>query len=226
MLIDNLALIYARDYLSKYFRLYNWIFTINLWQRKNYYFYFQVLKLRLRKVKNFLGLHNSKSQIQNSHRGLSDTRVHLHLYFRVESLSLRMSQARMLEWVAISFSRGSSWLRNWTHVSCTGRRILHHWATREGLSTRSNAQKMLTFRGVCVSTVTYTPIWLCAAAAAKSLQSCPTLCDPIDSSPLGSSVPGSLQARILEWVAISFSNAWKWKVKVKSFSRVWPSATP
>ena len=131
MLIDNLALIYARDYLSKYFRLYNWIFTINLWQRKNYYFYFQVLKLRLRKVKNFLGLHNSKSQIQNSHRGLSDTRVHLHLYFRVESLSLRMSQARMLEWVAISFSRGSSWLRNWTHVSCIGRRILHHWATRE-----------------------------------------------------------------------------------------------
>ena len=46
-----------------------------------------------------------------------------------------------------------------------------------------------------------------AAAAAKSLQSCPTLCDPIDGSPLGSSVPGSLQARILEWVAISFSNA-------------------
>ena len=58
------------------------------------------------------------------------------------------------------------------------------------------------------------------AAAAKSLQSCPTLCDPTDGSPLGSSVPGILQARILEWVAISFSNAWKWKVKVKSLSRV------
>ena len=58
-----------------------------------------------------------------------------------------------------------------------------------------------------------------AAAAAKLLQSCPTLCDPIDGSPLGSSVPGTLQARILEWVAISFSNAWKWKVKVKSLSR-------
>ena len=57
------------------------------------------------------------------------------------------------------------------------------------------------------------------AATAKSLQLCPTLCDPIDSSPLGSSVPGILQARILEWVAISFSNAWKWKVKVKSLSR-------
>ena len=68
--------------------------------------------------------------------------------------------------------------------------------------------------------------WLAAAAAAKLLQSCPTLCDPIDGSPPGSSVPGILQARILEWVAISFSNAWKWKVKVKSLSRVRLLATP
>ena len=58
------------------------------------------------------------------------------------------------------------------------------------------------------------------AAAAKSLQSCPTLCDPIDGSPPGSPVPGILQARTLEWVAISFSNAWKWEVKVKSLSHV------
>ena len=58
------------------------------------------------------------------------------------------------------------------------------------------------------------------AAAAKSLQSCPTLCDPRDGSPPGSTVPGILQAKTLEWVAISFSNAWKWKVKVKSLSRV------
>ena len=58
------------------------------------------------------------------------------------------------------------------------------------------------------------------AAAAASLQSCPTLFDPIDGSPPGSSVPGILQARTLEWVAISFSNAWKWKVKVNSLSRV------
>ena len=65
-----------------------------------------------------------------------------------------------------------------------------------------------------------------AAAAAKSLQSCPTLCDPIDSSPPGSPVPGILQVRTLEWVAISFSNAWKWKVKVKSLSRVRFLATP
>ena len=59
-----------------------------------------------------------------------------------------------------------------------------------------------------------------AAATAKLLQSCPTLCDPIDCSPLSSPVPGILQARTLEWVANSFSNAWKWKVKVKSLSRV------
>ena len=65
-----------------------------------------------------------------------------------------------------------------------------------------------------------------APAAAKSLQSCPTLCDPIDGSPPGSPVPGILQTRTLEWVAISFSNAGKWKVKVKSLNHAWPSATP
>ena len=65
-----------------------------------------------------------------------------------------------------------------------------------------------------------------AAAAAKSLQSCLTLCNPIDVSPPGSPVPGILQARTLEWVAISFSNALKWKVKVKALSRVWLFATP
>ena len=65
-----------------------------------------------------------------------------------------------------------------------------------------------------------------AAAAAKSLQSCPTLCDPIDGSPPSSPDPGILQARTLEWVATSFSNVWKWKVKVKSHGRVWLWATP
>ena len=65
-----------------------------------------------------------------------------------------------------------------------------------------------------------------SAAAAKSLQSCPTLCDPIDGSPPDSPVPGILQAITLKWVAISFSNAWKWKVKVKSLSRVLLFATP
>ena len=69
-------------------------------------------------------------------------------------------------------------------------------------------------------------VYTAAAAAAKLLQSCPTLCDPRDGSPPSSPVPGILQARTLEWVAISSSNAWKWKVKVKSLSRVRLLATP
>ena len=76
------------------------------------------------------------------------------------------------------------------------------------------------------SSICFSPRGKGAAAAAKSLQSCPTLCDPIDGSPSGSPIPGILQARTLEWVAISFSNAWKWKVKVKSLSRVWLLETP
>ena len=83
----------------------------------------------------------------------------------------------------------------------------------------------------CSSYLTHSPWWVhtqaaAAAAAAKSLQSCPTLCNPIDGSPPGSPIPGILQARTLEWVAISFSSAWKWKVKVKSLSRVRLLATP
>jgi len=66
----------------------------------------------------------------------------------------------------------------------------------------------------------------CLATAAKSLHSCLTLCDPIDGSPPGSPVPAILQARTLGWVAISFSSAWKWKMKVKLLSRVWLCATP
>ena len=85
------------------------------------------------------------------------------------------------------------------------------------------------------STIFYPVMWSWAvtdrlknlpAAAAKSLQLCLTLCDSIDGSPTGSPVPGILQARTLEWVAISFSNAWKWKVKVKSLNRVRLLATP
>ena len=87
-----------------------------------------------------------------------------------------ISQARVLEWVAISCSRGSSPPSDETRVSCLA----------GGFFTTEPPGKH---------------------AAAKSLQSCPTLCDPIDSSPPGSPVPGILQARILEWVAISFSNA-------------------
>ena len=65
-----------------------------------------------------------------------------------------------------------------------------------------------------------------AAAALKSLQSCPTLCNPIDGSPPSSPVPGILQARTLKWVTISFSNAWKWKVKVKLLSHIRLFTTP
>ena len=72
----------------------------------------------------------------------------------------------------------------------------------------------------------YMNSYICAAAAAKSLQLCPTLCDPIDGSPPGAPIPGILQARTLEWVAISFTNAWKWKVKVKLLSCVLLFATP
>ena len=74
--------------------------------------------------------------------------------------------------------------------------------------------------------VNRTTMFVAAAAAAKSLQSCPTLCDPIDGSPPGCPIPGILQARTLKWVAISFSNAWKWKVKEKSLSHVWLLVTP
>ena len=107
-------------------------------------------------------------------------------------------QAKILEWVAIPFSMVSSQPRDQTLLSYTGSRFFTIWATREAL---------------------YPP-------TAKSLQSCPTLCDPIDGSPPGFPVPGILQARTLEWLAISFSNAWKWKVKVKSLSCVWLFATP
>ena len=80
--------------------------------------------------------------------------------------------------------------------------------------------------GKSIFTILLFLFWGLAAAAAKSLQSCPTLCNPIDGSPPGSPVPGIPQARTLEWVAISFSNAWKWKVKVNLLSRVRPLASP
>ena len=93
----------------------------------------------------------------------------------------RSFQARILKWVAISFFRGSSWPRDQTHfskgVSCIGRHILYHWSMWEA--------HLLD-------------------AAAKSLQSCLTLSDPMDCSLPGSSVRGILQARILEWVVIPF----------------------
>jgi len=109
-------------------------------------------------------------------------------------------QARILEWVATSFSRGSS---------PPGIKPGSPAVQADSLPTASPGKPSKKI-----------------AATAKSLQSCPTLCDPIDGSPPGSPVPGILQARILEWVAIPFSNAWKWKVKVKLLSCAWLLATP
>ena len=121
---------------------------------------------------------------------------------------------RILDWVAMSSSRGSSQPRDQTQVFSIADWFFTVLATREALWHRGNPSLNI-----------YQYI-IAAATAAKSLQSCPTLCDPIDGSPPGSPVPGILQARTLEWVAISSSSAWKWKVKVKSLSRVRPSVTP
>ena len=90
---------------------------------------------------------------------------------------------------------------------------------------RGNIRKKYKFDFIKIKKYLLTRKWY-AAAAAKSLQLCPTLCNPIDGSPPGAPVPGILQARTLEWVAISFSNAWKWKVKVKSLSHIWLFTTP
>ena len=101
---------------------------------------------------------------------------------------------------------------------------LSHWNTREGppnMFLEEIHQIILSDHATPPSIP-----WETAAAAAKSIQSCPTLCDPIDGSPPGSTVPGILQARTLEWVAISFSKAWEWKVKVKSLSHVRLFLTP
>jgi len=102
---------------------------------------------------------------------------------------------------------------NW--ASCALARCLDH-----------SFQPFLFFSNIHILHSTFLSTHCPAAAAAKSLQLCPTLCDPIDGSPPGSPIPGILQARTLEWVAISFSNACKWKVKVKSLSRVWLLVTP
>ena len=104
-------------------------------------------------------------------------------------------QTRILEWIAFPFSRGSFQPRDQTQVSGIADRFFTRWATRE-------AQIYI--------------IHILIYATAKSLQSGSTLCDHIYGSPPGSPIPRILQ----EWVAISFSNAWKWKVKVKSLSRV------
>ena len=95
----------------------------------------------------------------------------------------------------------------------------------KGYNAKEDWKKFRTYIVILMSTrLTQNSTKSCSYA--KSLQSCLTLCNPIDGSPSGSPVPGILQARTLEWVAISFSNAWKWKVKVKLLSRVRLCATP
>ena len=155
-------------------------------------------------------------------------------------------QARIFEWAVMPFSRESSQPRDWIQVSCIVSEFFVIWATREAQISRNkkipNSEMWLLLReqkeNQCVmgwkqeaSTVLIlfyfsSWVWIYAAAAAKSLQLCPTQCNPRDGSPSGSPVPGILQARTLEQVAISFSNAWKWKVKVKSLSHVWLLVTP
>ena len=137
----------------------------------------------------------------------------------------------------------SSRIRDWTCVPWFGRWILYHWTTREVLTSVYVSKNS---REIASSATVMTFFMLNiggnseenqnkkrkrvkrkkTATAAKSLRSCPTLCDPIDGSPPASPVPGILQARTQEWVSNSFSNAWKWKVKVKSLSLLRLFATP
>ena len=120
---------------------------------------------------------------------------------------MEILQARILKWASMPSSRGIVPTQGSNPGLLHCRLIFYHLSHQHS----RHCSKIFT---------------AAAAAAAKSLQSCPTLCDPIDSSPPGSPVPGILQARTLEWVAISFSNAWKWKLEVKSLSQVQPLATP
>ena len=99
-----------------------------------------------------------------------------------------------------------------------GNSVLRHFCISRALDNSWNRKKRKKKMSIC--SLNLRDKARCLATTTKSLQSCPTLCYPTDSSPPGSPIPGILQARTLEWVAISFSNAWKWKVKVKSLSRV------
>ena len=125
-----------------------------------------------------------------------NTRVGCH------SLLQGIFQAKILEWVAIPFSRGSSWPGDWTWVFCIAGRFFTIWATREAHAIHLQPSCILLLL-LLSPQVMSDSVW------------------PIDGSPPGSSAPGILQARKLEWFAISFSSAWKWKVKVKLLSRVW-----
>ena len=130
------------------------------------------------------------------------------------------SQARTLEWVAVSFSNEWKWKVKVMSLSRV-RLLATPWTAAHQAPPSMWFSRQEYWIGVPLPSPSAK-----AAAAAKSLQSCLTRCDPIDSSPTGSPIPGILQARTLEWVAISFSSASKWKVKVKSLSRVRLFSTP
>ena len=127
-----------------------------------------------------------------------------------------------LKWLS---SSSSMYMYNWTlHCTAVTNTVsqLHFW----GWGMSEFFRHVLKLSNLL--NVVFPSIFPCfwSFSAKSLLQLCPTLCDPRDGSPPDSPVPGILQARTLEWVAISFSSAWKWKAKVKSLSRVRPSATP
>ena len=137
-------------------------------------------------------------------------------------------QAIILEWVAFPFSRGSSQTRNWTQVSCIAGRVLTSWVTKEGMQCFTNPRVLPGFlcRKVLTTSTTYAtyllpPLPLCKMCSLARCccclvtKSCPTLCDPMDCSPPGSSIHGIPQARVLEWVAISFSRGSAWPLEIE-----------
>ena len=148
-------------------------------------------------------------------------------------------QARILEWVAISFSNAWKWkvkVKSFSRVQL----LVTPWTAAYQAPLPMGFSRQEYWSGVplpspmqVIDSHNNTALYIHCYDSdngmrwyAKSLQSCPTLCDPIDGSPPGSAIPGILQARTLEWVAISFSNTWKCKVKGKSLSRIRLLATP
>jgi len=131
--------------------------------------------------------------------------IHFKMYFQVISDSVVFIQTQNSE--------------HSYNIQCT---LLKHERQEVGEKVHSDEILCSFSRGASL----WKPSVKSPATAAKSLQLCPTLCDPRDGSPPGSPIPGILQGRTVEWVAISFSNAWKWKVKGKSVCRVRLFATP
>ena len=140
-------------------------------------------------------------------------------------LLLGIEDRRYIHWVIMIWGcKWDPWKRKTYTLTC--KTVIHvynlciHLYSWTSIYRYTENTYIFTYIRAMFVTFLKTNIHRLYAAAAKSLQSCPTLCDPIDGSPLGSPVPGILQARTLEWVAISFSNAWKWKVKVKLLSYI------